>query len=211
MISMTETEWVASTDPKRMLDCLLREVRMPPPGLHARQGRNAFATDRKTSLFACAVARLVAQSDYEHSFVDEWYGDIEQGRRLDGLERGHCSAVHWLAHPRMAARQPEAAALLRCIFGNPWRPARMPTFRVPYRNSDCSLELPDTSWLFWRDGTVPKMAQAAYEGGDFSTLPILADALEYAGCDNTNILEHCRCLGPHGRGCWTVDLLLGKS
>jgi hypothetical protein len=46
---------------------------------------------------------------------------------------------------------------------------------------------------------------------DASTLPILADALQDAGCDNDDVLSHCRGPGPHFRGCWVVDLVLGKK
>jgi hypothetical protein len=55
------------------------------------------------------------------------------------------------------------------------------------------------------------MAQAIYDGRTFDQLPILADALEEAGCHNSDVLAHCRSEGPHVRGCWVVDLLLGKS
>ena len=46
---------------------------------------------------------------------------------------------------------------------------------------------------------------------DFSPMPILADALQDAGCDNEAVLAHCRGDGPHVRGCWVVDLILGQS
>ncbi len=45
----------------------------------------------------------------------------------------------------------------------------------------------------------------------FDRMPILADALQDAGCDNLNILNHCRQPGEHVRGCWVVDLLTGRS
>jgi hypothetical protein len=55
------------------------------------------------------------------------------------------------------------------------------------------------------------MAQAIYNDRRFSDLPILADALEEAGCTDPDILTHCRGPGPHVRGCWVIDLLLGKE
>jgi hypothetical protein len=55
------------------------------------------------------------------------------------------------------------------------------------------------------------MAQAIYDERAFDRLPILADALEDAGCTNADILGHCRGAGPHAKGCWVVDLLLGKE
>jgi hypothetical protein len=55
------------------------------------------------------------------------------------------------------------------------------------------------------------LAQAIYDEGAFDRLPVLADALEETGCTNADILGHCRGPGPHVRGCWVVDLLLGKK
>jgi hypothetical protein len=82
-------------------------------------------------------------------------------------------------------------SLLRDIFGNPFR-------AVAVKSS-------------WRSSTVVSLAQAIYEEPAFDRLPILADALEDAGCDHADILEHCRGPGPHVRGCWVVDLILGKE
>jgi hypothetical protein len=59
--------------------------------------------------------------------------------------------------------------------------------------------------------TVRDLARAIYEDRAFDRLPILADAFEDAGCDNADILSHCRGDGPHVRGCWVVDLILGKT
>ena len=56
------------------------------------------------------------------------------------------------------------------------------------------------AWLAWNDGTVVKIAQAIYDGHAFDRMPILADALEDAGCDNADILRHCREPGEHARG-----------
>ena len=50
-----------------------------------------------------------------------------------------------------------------------------------------------------------------YETREFGAMPILADALQDAGCDNRGILDHCHEPEPHVRGCWVVDLLLGKA
>ena len=70
----------------------------------------------------------------------------------------------------------------------------------------------DVSWLAWNDGTVVKLAQAIYDDRAFDRLPILADALEDAGCQDADILGHCRQQGAvHVRGCWVVDLLTGRS
>jgi hypothetical protein len=69
----------------------------------------------------------------------------------------------------------------------------------------------NAAWLLWNDGTVRKIAQAVYDDRAFERMPILADALEDSGCDNADILRHCREPGEHVRGCWVVDLLLGKE
>jgi hypothetical protein len=58
--------------------------------------------------------------------------------------------------------------------------------------------------------TVVSLAQSIYDDRAIDRLPILADALEDAGCDNAEILNHCRQPGEHVRGCWPVDLLLDK-
>jgi len=63
----------------------------------------------------------------------------------------------------------------------------------------------------WNDATVSKIAQVIYDDRAFDRLSILADALEDAGCNDADILAHCRSGGEHVRGCWVVDLLLGKS
>jgi hypothetical protein len=90
---------------------------------------------------------------------------------------------------------------LRDIFGNPFRPVAV-----------------DPHWLSWSGGTITKLAQEIYDERclpqgtlDNNRLAVLADALEEAGCTNADILDHCRHPGGHVRGCWVVDLCLGKS
>ncbi len=70
----------------------------------------------------------------------------------------------------------------------------------------------DPSWLAWNDGVVMKLARLIHEDLTFDHLPLLADALEDAGCADVAILSHCRDEpGRHTHYCWVVDLLLGKS
>jgi hypothetical protein len=83
---------------------------------------------------------------------------------------------------------------LRDIFGNPFRPVAL-----------------DPAWLRWNDGLIRHAAQRIYDERAFTDLPILGDALEDSGCRDADILEHCRRPGEHVRGCWVVDLLLGKE
>jgi hypothetical protein len=88
----------------------------------------------------------------------------------------------------------EQCGLLRDLFGNPFHPTTL-----------------NLTWLSWHDGLLVSMACQMYESRDFNDMPVLADALEEAGCDNAEILTHCRQPGEHVRGCWVVDLVLGKS
>jgi len=89
---------------------------------------------------------------------------------------------------RILATQTE---FIRDIFGNPFRPVAF-----------------DAAW---RTDTALSLARHMYESRDFSAMPILADALQDAGCDLDDILNHCRdANGVHVRGCWVVDFVLGK-
>lgn len=62
----------------------------------------------------------------------------------------------------------------------------------------------------WRTDTAVSIARQMDESRDFGAMPILAAALQDAGCDSGDIFSHCRDQGPHVRGCWLVDLVLGK-
>ena len=63
----------------------------------------------------------------------------------------------------------------------------------------------------WRTSDVVALAKGIFEDRAFDRMPILADALEDAGCGEPSVLAHCRGDDPHVRGCWVVDLVLGKS
>jgi hypothetical protein len=65
--------------------------------------------------------------------------------------------------------------------------------------------------LAWRTSTAVGLARTMYDSRDFAAMPILADAIEEAGCESPDVLAHCRGGGPHVRGCWVVDLVLGKA
>jgi hypothetical protein len=67
----------------------------------------------------------------------------------------------------------------------------------------------DPAWLAWNEATVRRLARGIDSAGAFDRLPILADALEEAGCADRILLEHCRRPDGHVRGCWVVDLLRG--
>jgi len=69
----------------------------------------------------------------------------------------------------------------------------------------------DPAWLAWNDSAVLRVAQGIHDDHHFKHLPILADALEEAGCTSAALLTHCRSALPHGRSCWVVDLVLGSG
>jgi hypothetical protein len=77
------------------------------------------------------------------------------------------------------------------LFGNPFRPLAFDSR--------------------WRTADVLGLARGIYEDRAFERLSLLADALMDAGCDSEDTLSHCRGPGPHVRGCWVVDLVLGKE
>ena len=81
--------------------------------------------------------------------------------------------------------------LFQCLFGNPFHPVSLnPT---------------------WLTDTAVSLATGIYDDRAFDRLPILADALQEAGCDSDDLLNHFRGPGPHVRGCWALDLVLGKE
>ena len=96
--------------------------------------------------------------------------------------------------PQCAEGRNAQAALLRCLFGNPFRPAALPP-----------------AVLAWQSGTAVRVARGVYEAGRWEDLPVLADALEEAGCDDAGLLGHLRGPGPHARGCHAVDAVLGLA
>jgi hypothetical protein len=69
----------------------------------------------------------------------------------------------------------------------------------------------DPAWLHWQNGLVVQMARTIYAEYRFTELPILGDALEEAGCDDREVLDHCRNQPVHVRGCWLIDRLLGRD
>jgi hypothetical protein len=157
---------------------------------------------RNFRLFACAAGRAeevrgaVFASD---AYFDSWERAIDSENVDDWIEDTPL-VMRWDSPPDMSLRvlgqgvgfRPDLAELVRDIFGNPFRP-------VTFSPS-------------WRTDTAVSLARQMYESREFSAMPILADALQDAGCDNDDILNHCRdAKQVHVRGCWVVDLVLGKA
>jgi hypothetical protein len=138
--------------------------------------------DAWTALY-CAVHRYWDHGSREEDFRVERRWDVP--RRVAELASGDAGPGEPLAQCR----------LIRDIFRGPVRAA--------------SALAPDC--LSWNGGTVPKLAESVYAERAFDRLPLLADALEDAGCSDPDLLGHLRGRGPHVRGCWAVDLLLEKG
>src|SRR5262249_17879854 len=120
---------------------------------------------------------------------------------LGGSADWAAAATYFHLGSTKATHEAAQAPLLRDIFGNPFRPVTT-----------------NPAWLTWSDGTVVKLGEAIYQERelrsgplDLTRLAVLADALEDAGCADPDLLGHLRGAGPHVRGCWAVDLLLGKE
>jgi hypothetical protein len=230
---MTEAEWLACKDPDKMLEflrgkasdrklrlfacasCSLRHgkhFRTIPvevggdPGQKAIQVAELYADGLASSHEAEAAEREA--SDYGYRFNDETFGFTEASAAYwaaAGLLResasmmSACPVTFPSDTEEMRAAQ---AALFREVFGLlPFRPVTL-----------------DPAWLTWKDGTIPKLAQTIYEDQelpsghlDLDRLAVLGDALEDSGCSEPDILGHCRGPGSHVRGCWVIDLILGKG
>lgn len=208
---MIEAEWNACTDSEPMLE-FLRDK----------------ATDRKLRLFAVACCRLFWESftyarsrraveaaeHHADSVLSEEERASAQRASIIRVRSGKYTAGAAIREAPIWALSREAmlsaegvlsrtvfalgesrghvCKLLRCIFGP-----------LHFRAVNA-----DPTWL---SPTVTSLAQASYDERAFERLPILADALEDAGCTNQDILTHCRQPGEHYRGCWVIDLLLAKK
>jgi hypothetical protein len=154
-----------------------------------RVRRVFFGTDYRaaaTDAFKDAVLELVPEDVRANVRRDNWaYGIPERVRNKV-----------YAKHSRPAVERASAAlvALAREVLGNP--------FRVPTISP---------AWREWDRGTVRAIAERVAETWDFSALPVLADALQDAGCEDEYLLAHLRSAGPHAPGCWALEAVLGRG
>jgi hypothetical protein len=216
---MNENLWLTGTGPKWMLEHIRgraspRKLRLfacasvrriaalaTPAGLYAVQMAEAFARGQASHTDAArastTASHLLRQSPQPiEGHVQAIRNALEYMVANDPWDAAH--AYVWVVaqhHDTPSARKAELAAqcdLLRCIFGNPYQSVQVQ---------------PD--WLAHNDGAAGHLARSIDEEKRFEDLPILADALEEAGCDQAELLGHCRKGGTHAAGCWVLDLLLG--
>jgi hypothetical protein len=155
----------------------------------ARESANQIARSSTKSptkkLFASAVAQAASRG--LPSSLNR-FKTVDPGT-VDRIRRALCSGLELLAGDGVARhRLPEYPSLFDDV--------------EPHRVTCC----PE-----WRTDTAVTLARQMYEAREFGAMPILADALQDAGCAREEVLDHCRGPGPHVRGCWVIDLVLGKE
>jgi hypothetical protein len=222
---MTEHEWRVCSDPKKMMECLRgtfgeRKLRLLAVGC-CRRIWQLLADERSRK--GVELAEVSADHPVSPAILDAVSGAAEDAvadaLAPDGVTTveardkagAACTAASYASNSpavresdalEVLASAAEAAPdttlellaqvhLIRDIFGNPFRPITL--------DPACNTS------------NIVALAQMIYDDRAFDRLPILADALEDAGCTNADILDHCRQPGEHVRGCWVVDLLLGKK
>jgi hypothetical protein len=148
-------------------------------------------------------AKKLALSNAANAAYDTLHKNPRRAAEDTAAFAVHAIAWDWLVanHPEQLPNYPREVGnserlyqvlLLSDIFGNPFHPVFF-----------------DRAW---RSDTAVSLAKHIYESREFSAMPILSDALQDAGCDNADVLNHCRDeKATHVRGCWVVDLVLGKE
>ena len=225
---MTEQEWLACTDPQKMLEAL--------------RGK---ASDRKLRLFACGCCRQVW-----HFLTDrrcraaveqaERYADGQASKRgltpirvearkavrRQGIPYWRRRAVH--ACLKVVEDRPAPAVAAGAAINASGAVVCKPSNRGGYKTALAAQAAllrdlfspfrPVTPGPDWRTPQAGALAQVAYDERELpagtlavARLAVLADALEEAGCDQADLLSHLRGPGSHVRGCWAVDLILGKG
>jgi hypothetical protein len=211
---MTRDDWLACTDPERLW-------RFRKRGLSPRKARLLAVACCRHLEPQLVDARLRAALGVAERHADGLTkrGELRAAQaqveaalaELQGFDQQRLSAVRFAV-----ARQPgvvevlKRAMLVKGVVIDPFFAAKTRLLR-DLAGDPFSPAALDAAWLAWHDGVLPRLAQAVYEDAAFERLPILADALEEAGCADEAVLSHCRGPGPHVRGCWVLDLLLGKE
>lgn len=157
----------------------------PPDGandIFLRLGGSSDET-RKPGEWVWLAVECVSGAYEEQRDDLDWYGGTYTFRHPEP-EFSICPDVE-------AVLQPAPAVVYRDLVPNPFLPL---------------VWKPD-----WFTTTVLDLARTIYDTREFTAMPILADALQDAGCDDEQILTHCRANKPHARGCWVLDAILGKS
>lgn len=217
---MTEAEWLACEQLRPMLDFVVG-------GYLRRQLRGWLLGDRqrKLRLFLCACWRAEGPGGYEPLVeVAESYAEGAASRLELKLARQRALEMwlSWRPWWRYGLREPYARVAL-----SPWSLSSAMVHRLAASGYISLLGLEPRSVRLlrevihpfrerpagpiWLDSTVRTLAQGIVQEKAFDRMPILADALEDAGCDDTQLLDHCRTGGKHVRGCWALDRILGKS
>jgi hypothetical protein len=222
---MTEQDWLACADLRKMLAFLRgkvsdRKLRLFACACYRRGGHTVSGLP----LPALEAAELYADGVVgaetlwaAYAVLPQRVGCVAIPREFEAEDAW--SVAWWAGLPEDQAHQDPAAPPLQ-----DWPYARNPARPngIPLRAGQCELlrdilghpfrrAAIDPGWLRWSQGTVQKLARTIYQSRDYRTLVVLADALEEAGCTNSDILTHCRSPGPHIRGCWLVDVLLAAT
>jgi hypothetical protein len=145
--------------------------------------RVADARGRDAAFFAARVKRL--EAEFAAQWIAEQLGQVDEALTAALASWG----VAWVDAGTREEERKVQSDVLRDIVPNPFRTVRL-----------------DPAWL-----TPQVVALAGAAGDDAAGLPALAGALEEAGCHDEALLQHCRSSGPHVRGCWAIELLLGRS
>ena len=225
---MTEGDWLECKDPTAMLKFL--------QGKASERKLRLFAVAccrRKWKFFGDDRCRMAVEIAERFADDENRVGDLDwaaQGTRLALNEwrpkqgsRGVLVHVSTAAHALAQSRNLHVVHIASQLLGLPVDSARARAaealqqadlLRDAIGNPFC----PTTTDPISRSPTVINLAEAAYDervmpSGELDTerLAVLSDALEEARCDDADILDHLRGPGPHVRGCWVIDLLLGKS